>query len=1239
VQRALKNIFVKPLATITIPPIGPFCQQDPAVQISASPRGGTWTSPNNSVSISATDTLFTPNVAGQNLIGHTLTYSFTNNFKCTTSKTTSVIVQPLPTVSAGQDLGICQNTTPFQLTGFSPTSGGTMTWIMLNTSFNTINNSAQYQPDSVSVDTLIYNFRLPSGCNKSDTMVVTVLKPVDADAGLIDSICVSNGTYTLQSGAATPFNPSFGSQWTGLGITAGTNAINISSFTTADLNKDQQYIYRYGTGNCETFDTTFIKVFALPTITPPTVPNNALCQDADVLEIIGYKGLTNGVTAFDSTFGVWSGSGISKVGNKFFFDPELAGASSAPVTLTYTYTDANTRNCQNVYNHQVSVEALPVADFDIPSIYCVDAELVINNLSSIPFGTLDSSFWSFSPTDSLKEKFVNSSKFTYDSSGFYTIQYTVVSAKGCDSTISKNIQIIDPPKAKFTLNTNPVSNCGPVTALIQDQSTGFDSTYYWNFGLDNVLRQTYLPNDTSLVYNQGSITDTIYKVTLVVQNQCASDTLVDSVRVLPTPIASFGTDKSVGCSVAEFEFNNNSRGYIDGQNTFYTFTFSDGSPTFGPVTHRVINNKRFELAPPKRGFVYNGYNDTTNTIRLVAVNTCGSDTAYHSVKVLPNDVKAFFNQSINEGCSPLVVNYTDFSTNADFVAYDFGDNSSQATRNASHKFTNNTNQIVTYNVSQFVNNVCSKDTMTQSIRVFPIPNADFQIRATATCEKDSILFVNKSTGYNNSQWIFQTVRDTIRNLKNDVWYQFDTSGTQTIKLVVSESQHNCTDTTIKTIDINKVPRSVFDNDTIAACEPYLFTQSLTFENPDDQFFWINHQADTVSRFKDIEYNYPQDGEYTMILVTKAKSGCTNVDSILVDVAPSPEVGFNVTKPDDLCVFPKTYGFKSSSSLDVQIFKWYLDGVLIDSLDTTSTTFTTPDTVEISLFAQNNFNCFDSKTKEIIIAPLPIANFNTPNRLGCEPYFVSFENFSQNASAYDWKFGDEFSSQAEAPNHLYTDGLYSIRLIASNIEGCQDTLTRTSYVNVLNKPEADFEYLADANPQNYGLMHFTSTSKFATFYTWDFGNTTEDTDSNRISHVFDFYGKQSVQMIATNENNCTDTVSKIIQVPFFGGLFVPNAFIPSSSNPEICVFKPVGFGLKTYTCQVFDTWGNLIWESDKIENGAPAEGWNGKHNGEPLPENAYVWKIEATFIDGYNWEGMQYEGESRKRKVGTITLVR
>ena len=108
--------------------------------------------------------------------------------------------------------------------------------------------------------------------------------------------------------------------------------------------------------------------------------------------------------------------------------------------------------------------------------------------------------------------------------------------------------------------------------------------------------------------------------------------------------------------------------------------------------------------------------------------------------------------------------------------------------------------------------------------------------------------------------------------------------------------------------------------------------------------------------------------------------------------------------------------------------------------------------------------------------------------------------------------------------------------------------------------------------------------------------------------------------------------------------MPNAFAPeyTAGSPLVQVWKPSGMGLLTYHAQVFNKWGELLWESTAITSDdmkMPVEGWDGTYQGKLCQQDAYVWKVEAVFVDGSRWPGMSYKFQEEKKTIGSVTLVR
>jgi gliding motility-associated-like protein len=95
------------------------------------------------------------------------------------------------------------------------------------------------------------------------------------------------------------------------------------------------------------------------------------------------------------------------------------------------------------------------------------------------------------------------------------------------------------------------------------------------------------------------------------------------------------------------------------------------------------------------------------------------------------------------------------------------------------------------------------------------------------------------------------------------------------------------------------------------------------------------------------------------------------------------------------------------------------------------------------------------------------------------------------------------------------------------------------------------------------------------------------------------------------------------------LYIPNVFSPNGDgiNDFFTLFAAPGSG-QIASLQIFDRWGNMLFERQNLTINNESEGWDGRSNGEPLPPGVYVYSF--AFIDS--------QGEVSYYK-GTVTLIR
>lgn len=127
--------------------------------------------------------------------------------------------------------------------------------------------------------------------------------------------------------------------------------------------------------------------------------------------------------------------------------------------------------------------------------------------------------------------------------------------------------------------------------------------------------------------------------------------------------------------------------------------------------------------------------------------------------------------------------------------------------------------------------------------------------------------------------------------------------------------------------------------------------------------------------------------------------------------------------------------------------------------------------------------------------------------------------------WDWDFGDGTTApNTQSPSHVFPGGgTYNVQLVVTSDNGCQDSITRV--VTIDDVPTAAF-----TAPQVCGNEWTFLNNSFGndtiTAIDWDFGDNSTSNTADPV-HIFPDPNQSgvwnyNVQLIVTNENNCTDT---------------------------------------------------------------------------------------------------------------------
>jgi PKD repeat protein len=657
--------------------------------------------------------------------------------------------------------------------------------------------------------------------------------------------------------------------------------------------------------------------------------------------------------------------------------------------------------------------------------------------------------------------------------------------------------------------------------------------------------------------------------------------------------------------------------------------------------------------------------DTTYAVTLIVTDSYGCmDTTIDSVQVKPGYAFTFTNDTV---CYKTPTHFTavDLAKGDSLytTTWNFGDPNSGA-NNISHQFAPNHTftqpGIYVVGLKTTDSDNCA-DSIYRNVTVHALPAPSFSV-ISVPC--DSVIqFKDSSSPGSGSirDWIWSFGDGTIDTIPGSVG-SGDTSHIYLIQNIYQVglrvvNSFGCFDTLTKSAELYPCIFASYTNSDTLLCARYniAFADSSLPVNIINQWHWIfGDGLDTIYTHHTavIHHTFASAGTYNVRLIIHATvpaSGRTFVDSILhaIVIHPTPLAYFSNPSVcrEQVTLFRDTSNIFGTSNVT---WKWIFGESYAGSKDTSALKnpafkYDSAGTYNVRMVVMNRFGCKDSITKPTRVFQIPTAIFNHSVACSGNPtYFKDSSLIADTANIINWlwNFGEASSnkdtSHVKDPVHQYkNEGNYVVSMIIRDQHGCYDTVDSTITVNVT--PVSSFIYSDNLNNMT-GKLQFTNKSTGANTYLWDFGNGQTSTEENPIvTYAND--GSFLIMLIASNQYNCTDTTFYTYEF-IFKGLYIPNAFSPTSLGTGANLFTPVGVNLKEFQIEVFDSWGHELWTSDALDaQGRPTESWDGKDsNGVLMPSGTYMWKAKATFIDNSEWQGSDI-GKGSYKTMGTVTLIR
>ncbi|MEK7264170.1 MAG: PKD domain-containing protein, partial [Bacteroidota bacterium] len=430
-------------------------------------------------------------------------------------------------------------------------------------------------------------------------------------------------------------------------------------------------------------------------------------------------------------------------------------------------------------------------------------------------------------------------------SGLFQITL-IAMGNGTPDTVEQFIKVVAKPIAAFTFDSAATCSNNP----IQFTNTSLNAiSYFWDFG--DGISSTYR-NPVHLYSSLGT-----YTVRMLAINTLCADTAEQTLAISVAPIPMFTVARQKVCVGEKINFINSSTSAIS-----YLWNFGDGdsstlthpehtfdSTGFFTVTLYANNGycvRSFDIGImvygiPVADFIATPSDFLPNIpVTFTNLSTTGNDISYfwdfgdrskstefspvHTYRKNFSEITVTLIVTNHIGCAdtikknygfPLIANFTfntpiclkdkayfvNTSTNAKKYLWNFGDGSTSASKNPSHKYA----AKGMYTVTLIASNNFSSDTIANSIEVIANPKAAFSASETKPCEGAQVKFFN--TSLNATQYFWDFMDSSPVSTDSSPTHIFNEAGTYKVKLVVKNDI--CTDSITKQIKVYVSPQALF----------------------------------------------------------------------------------------------------------------------------------------------------------------------------------------------------------------------------------------------------------------------------------------------------------------------------------------------------------------------------------------------------------------------------------------------
>lgn len=930
------------------------------------------------------------------------------------------------------------------------------------------------------------------------------------------------------------------------------------------------------------------------------------------------------------------------------------GATSSQVSPTHVYTTPGVFTVRLIVSTPSGCADTMIWQ-DMITVFGPSTTFTFDPKSGCP-GT-EVNFMATSPEDSIVYEWIfgdgnttlgQNASHVYAAPGFYIPVLRVEDNTGCQIfTIAPDtITIFEPPVAEFNSNTAVICDSGSVTFV--DQSFGDASIIAWNWdfgdgGTDTVKFPTHY-------YQQlGS-----YDVTLIItSSEGCMDTLLvpDYITVVPSPKPTILAVDSLGCSPLAVSFQTLANGH--------PFPLTDYVWDFG------YNNGTSTLAQPS--FSYLPAGTYFASVTVTDINLC-SGSATQEITVFPIPVVSF-NAEDSLGCAPFT---TTCHSQSDIAIvnwlWDFGDGVVSTDSHPSHTW--NADGVYSINMAVTDANGCEASFSRPDYIRLAHPVSNFSAQDTVICPESEVLFISDGLAAYAPlvHWVWDFGDGSGSSDENPL-HQFVNSGLHDISLIVTDSM-GCSDELIRPAYIEVLPDfipKVLDIQYVSVLNDQevevVFSAFPNVHSDFDRYVIYRKAAGGSYDSVGVKYDINETRFVDRGLNTLSESYCYKIQ-VVNDCGSTYDIG--------LAEAHCTISLAASGLVDEILLQWspYIGWDQVESYmifrvmdyDPQNMTLIATMPGSANYYSDRETFCYDAFSYRIVAvgdghfqsfsdtthaAPVHIPPVEQGDIIRVTVENNQLVEVEWNAAnidkaseivversvgnGYQEVYRESFHSGKTKFQDINTDvHALSYEYQVSTIDSCGDyTPTGRRGKSILLKAERKAgdiflewsPYLGWENGvDRYEIQLVDQLSgKFTTLATIDGSQTVfKDVDAN-ASQAMNCYRVIGWESGGTSTSSMSNE-SCIVLDP---RIHTANAFTPNGdgTNDE---FTVQGAFLSAYSLEIFNRWGEKIFESTSMDNA-----WHGEtKSGLLAPEGVYVFVAR----------GVGFEGEKIQR-IGSVTLLR